>query len=83
MRKVQATEAKTRLAELLRSVEHGETVAITRHGATIAHLVPAHTQARADREAAVDSFLKRRASWEPTGMFLDEIVTAHREGRRL
>ena len=57
MRKVLATEAKTRLAELLRSVEHGETVAITRHGSTIAHLVPAHTHACADREAAVDRFL--------------------------
>ena len=44
---------------------------------------PAHAQDRANREAAVDSFLKRRASWEPTGMSLDEIVTAHREGRRL
>ena len=29
MREIQATEAKTRLAELLRVVEHGETVAIT------------------------------------------------------
>ena len=28
MREIQATEAKTRLAELLRAVEHGETVAI-------------------------------------------------------
>ena len=44
---------------------------------------PAQDQDRADREAAVDRFLERRASWEPTGMSLDEIVTAHREGRRL
>ena len=41
MREVQATEAKTRLAELLRAVENGEAIAITRHGKTVAHLVPA------------------------------------------
>ena len=50
MREVQATEAKTRLAELLRVVERGETVAITRYGKTVAHLVPAPTQDRANRE---------------------------------
>ena len=44
---------------------------------------PAQDQDLVDREAAVDRFLERRASWEPTGMSLDEIVTAHREGRRL
>ena len=41
MREIQVTEAKARLAELLRVVEHGETVAITRHGKPVAHLVPA------------------------------------------
>ncbi len=68
MREIQATEAKARLAELLRNVELGETIAITRHGKTIAHLVPARAQDRADREAAADRFLQQRAGWEPTGM---------------
>ena len=49
MREVPATEAKTRLAELLRVVEHGEAIAITRHGKTVAHLVPAGMQDRANR----------------------------------
>lgn len=40
VRQVPATEAKARLAELLREVENGETVAITRHGRTVAHLTP-------------------------------------------
>ena len=48
MREIQATEAKTHLAELLRAVEHGETVAITRHGKPVAHLVPAGAQDRAN-----------------------------------
>ena len=34
MREVQATEAKAHLAQLLSEVEHGETIAITRHGKT-------------------------------------------------
>ena len=61
MREIAATEAKTRLAELLRVVEHGETVAITRHGKPVAHLVPAPAQDRANRERAVERFRQRRA----------------------
>ena len=41
MREVPTTEAKSRFAELLRVVEYGESIAITRHGKTVAHLVPA------------------------------------------
>lgn len=51
MRKVQATEAKTHLAQLLSAVERGETIAITRHGKPVAHLVPAKKQ---DRAAAAE-----------------------------
>ena len=36
MREVPATEAPARLSELLRTVERGETIAITRHGKAIA-----------------------------------------------
>ena len=36
MREVAATDAKAHLAELLRAVEYGETVAIARHGKTVA-----------------------------------------------
>ena len=59
-----ATEAKARLAELLRDVEGGETIAITRHGRPVAHMVPAPTQHRASREEAVKQFRRLRAGWE-------------------
>ena len=49
MREFTATEAKARLAELLRTVERGEAVAITRHGEPIAHLVPAPADEHAGR----------------------------------
>ena len=83
MREIQSTEAKTRLAELLRNVEHGETIAITRHGKTIAHLVPANSRDQAGREAAVERFLQLRAGWKNTGMSVEEILEARHEGHSL
>ncbi|MYH49816.1 MAG: type II toxin-antitoxin system prevent-host-death family antitoxin [Gammaproteobacteria bacterium] len=83
MREIQATEAKTRLAELLRMVERGETVAITRHGKAVAHLVPAVAQARANRDEAVERFRQRRAGWERVSFSAEEILAARHEGDRL
>ena len=82
MREVMATEAKARLAELLRTVEHGETVAITRHGKTVAHLTPAPDQGGVTQRAAVDRFRAWRDRRRPVGMTTDEIVELVREGRR-
>ncbi|MCY3881052.1 MAG: type II toxin-antitoxin system prevent-host-death family antitoxin [Chloroflexi bacterium] len=82
MQKVQSTEAKARFAELLRRVERGETVAITRHGKTIAHVVPAPDEEQAARDAAVDRLLELRRRWAPTGMTEAEILAARHEGHR-
>lgn len=41
MASIGSNEAKARLAEILRRVEAGESVEITRHGKAIARLVPA------------------------------------------
>ena len=83
MREVRSTEAKARLAELLRAVEHGETVAITRHGKAVAHLVPANAQDRAHRERAVARFRERRADWRRVALSTDELLAARHEGHRL
>ena len=83
MREIQATQAKTHLAELLREVEHGETIAITRHGKTVAHLVPPHAQDRATREAAVERFRRRRAGWRRVDVSIEEILAWRHEGHRL
>ena len=82
MREVPATEAKTHLARLLTSVERGETIAITRHGRQVAHLVPAEARERAARRAAVERFEAQRARWRGTGMSIDEILAARHEGHR-
>ena len=82
MREVPATEAKTHLAQLLSAVEHGETIAITRHGRPIAHLVPAEAQERAARRAAVERFEAQRAGWQGAGMSIEEILAALHERHR-
>ena len=82
MREVQATEAKARLAELLRTVERGESIAITRHGKTVAHLVPAQDRESAQRREAVAHFRELRRGWRKTGMSTDEILAARHEGHR-
>ena len=54
MREVPTTEAGSRLAELLRADEHGESIAITRHGRPVAHLVSAGDHERALRKEAIE-----------------------------
>ena len=82
MREVRATEAKAHLAELLRAVEHGETVAITRHSKTIANLTPAQDQDRDSRRSAVERFRSHRRQWRRIDMSTEEIVASIHEGRR-
>ena len=82
MREVQATEAKAHFAELLRTVECGEAVAITRHGRAIAHLIPAQDDAVAHRKEAVERFRSGRRRWRRIEMSTDEILAARREGLR-
>ena len=82
MRTIQATEAKAHLAELLRTVERGETVAITRHGETIAHMIPARAGERADHKQVVDRFRRRRDEWQSAAMSNDDILAARHSGHR-
>ncbi len=83
MRVVPATEAKARLAELLRTVERGETVAITRHGRTVAHMIPAPEVDRANRKQAVADFRRRRSGWRSAGMSADDVLEAWHLGHRM
>ena len=82
MREVRTTDAKSRFAELLRAVEYGETIAITRHGKTVAHLTPALDQERAARKEAVQRFRAHRRRWRRIEATAEEIRVWSREGRR-
>ena len=83
MREVTSTEAKTHLPELLRAVEHGETITITRRGRRIAHLVPARAEDRASRKEAVERFRRRRAGWKRVDLSTEEIISSLHEGHGL
>ena len=82
MREVKASEAKSRFSELLRMVERGETIAITRHGKVVAHLVPPGAGDRASREAAVERFRQRRAGWRRVNMSTEVILAARHDRHR-
>ena len=82
MREVRASEAKARLAELLRAAERGETVAITRRGRPVAHLIPALDQERARRKETVARFRARRRRWRRIDMSTAEILAARHESHR-
>ena len=53
MTTVGAYEAKTHLPELLKRVENGERITITRHGHAVAELVPAGAASGRDVRAVV------------------------------
>jgi prevent-host-death family protein len=76
----QASEAKAKWAELLDEVERGRTVRITRHGKTIARVVP-----ETDRRAAeiAEAIERLKALRETTGKApLAEILASLHEGHK-
>ena len=80
MKEVQATEAKAHLAELLSLVERGESIAITRYGQRIAHLVPAETQDQSLREEMIRRFRDKRALWSKSRLLDQDILDLRHEG---
>ena len=78
--RVQATQARARFAELLRRVERGETVVITRHGWAVARMAPEQEAEREDYAQAVARFRHRRKEWESAGISLEEIIQMRHEG---
>jgi prevent-host-death family protein len=76
----QASDAKAKWAELLDEVERGRTVRITRHGKTIARIVPEAEARAAEVAEAIEGL---RALRERTGKApLDEILASRHEGHK-
>jgi prevent-host-death family protein len=80
MIRIQASEAKAKLAELLDTVERGETVVITRHGRVIARLVPDEASRQADAERAMAEIEAARR--QAPRVKKREILAWRDEGRR-
>ena len=80
MKSVGAYEAKTRFAELLREVENGETIIVTRHGLPIARLSPMEKEAD-DAAAAIEELHRYRREHRPTleGITIRELIEEGRE----
>ena len=79
MKEVGATEAMRRFSALLREVENGETVIVTRHGFPVARLSPVDKEVD-DVAAAIEEIHRYRREHRPTlgGMTLRELIE---EGR--
>jgi antitoxin (DNA-binding transcriptional repressor) of toxin-antitoxin stability system len=80
MRRIQASEAKAHLAQLLDEVERGETLVITRHGRAIAQLGPEQSGEGDQIDQAIARIRRRRPA--AGGASLAEILAARDEGRR-
>ena len=78
--KYQASEAKAKWAEVLDKVEHGGTVRITRHGKTIARVVPEADMRAAEIAEAIE---RLKALREKTGKApRAEILASRHEGHK-
>ena len=80
MDRVGSYEAKTRLAALLKRVEAGETIEITRNGRPVAKLVPADPRRQETTRRALDRLrsLRRHTRLGPAARLRDLIE----DGRR-
>lgn len=80
MKHVQSSVAKTHFAELLDSVEQGETIVITRHGKPIARVVPEQTSRQAEVRQAIAEMREARKSGPRAT--IEEILAWRDEGRK-
>jgi len=76
---VGAYDAKTRLPELLKRVEKGERITITRHGVPVAVLQPPETAPAAAPGKAIAALRQFRAKHALDGLTVRELIE---EGRR-
>lgn len=80
MKRVGSFEAKTHLPELLRRVEAGEGIIITRHGQDVAQLIPPpYTLAKPDTADAIARWRKARRGVKLGGLSVRKLIE---EGRR-
>lgn len=82
MRSLPASELKSNLSAVLGDVERGATIDITRHGRTVARLVPpTAADAQTRRDAAIAWILENKRSGRRTGITVEDILSARDEGR--
>jgi len=80
MREIQASEAKPHLPQLLDEVERGETLVTTRHGRSIARIVPEAQQRQEEIDNTIDGIKALRKC--AGKLSLNEILSAGHEGHK-
>ena len=80
MRAIGAGEARTHLPDLLKAVELGETIVITRRGAPVARIMPLEPAAATDPGAAIARIHLARAS--RAAVSCADLLSARDEGRK-
>jgi prevent-host-death family protein len=80
MTTVGAYEAKTHLPRLIRAVERGETVIITRHGKPVAKLAPVEDRRRTEVAEVIERMKRARA--QRPKVSLEEILAWRHEGHK-
>lgn len=73
-----AYEAETRFSELLQRVRRGKRVTITRHGHTIAELVPVSSGSLEQRRVAIERLRAFRSRHADDGSSLRELIDVGR-----
>jgi prevent-host-death family protein len=82
MQTIQASEAKTHFLRILDQVERGESVTVTRHGKTIARIVPVTPSDEERRERFERAMQGIRELRQKVGkLSIEEILSARDEGR--
>jgi prevent-host-death family protein len=76
---VSSYEAKTHLSKLLKRASEGEPITITKHGVSVAKLVPAGSSKKSDVRTLIQEIRKFRKGHTLGGMSLREMID---EGRR-
>ncbi|MGA2889281.1 MAG: type II toxin-antitoxin system prevent-host-death family antitoxin [Terracidiphilus sp.] len=61
---ISTAEAKNRLTELIRAVEHGEQVVITRHGRPVAQIAPPPVERRKVRLGGMKGRIRMLPGWD-------------------
>ncbi len=74
MKHVGSYEAKTKLPELLKQVEKGEHITITRHGVPIAVLVPASTKQKKSIKDIIINIRRFQSKHALDGISLREMI---------
>ncbi len=79
MSKVSSYEAKTHLSGLLRRTQKGEQITITKHGISVAMLVPVRTSKKRSVSASIQELIQFRKGKRLNGLHLKEMIS---EGRK-